>query len=145
MTLIAGPLHEDRDPEAFQLFLDLRGMVDHRGFHCKLTGAAYDRFVIRCAVLSCIGNLSLFHRSFRLRKVPSGLLCPGKCNGIQGIQADKIIHGGGRHKIDIFYRFMKDRDRSRKSVRRGHTFRQQEKLIRIPDGDEGDAVLIIVC
>ena len=33
MALIAGPLHENRDPKAFQLFFYLGSMVDHGGLH----------------------------------------------------------------------------------------------------------------
>ena len=57
---------------------------------------------------------------------------------------NEIIHSGCRHKIDIFYRFLEDFDGIRQSDRRGHPFRQKKELVCIPDGDEGDVILIII-
>ena len=105
-ALVAGALHQHRNAEPFQLLLYLRGVVDHGIFHRKAAFCGQDAFVVRGAVLACVGDAPGLHGLLCLVQIPALGAGAGKGNAVQRVQMEEQVHGRGGHQIDVLHRLL---------------------------------------
>ena len=109
MGLIAGPVHQDRDPQPLQLLLCLRAVKDHRVFDGQGRAFFQKQLIIRGAVFPGKQDPLLLHGSSDLRDLPVVFPGRGETHCVQGVQFPEKVHHGGIHHIQVPERQLKDR------------------------------------
>ena len=110
-------------------------MVDHCVFNREAAVCRHDALVIWRAVLTRVGNFTVFHGFFRFRQIPVFGTRAGKRDGASCIELQDRVHRRRGDEIDIFKRFLQNGDVFRKTVRHGTVFRHNE-VAGILNGDE---------
>ena len=120
-------------------------MVDHGVFHRKAAFCGQDAFVVRGAVLACVGDAPGLHGLLCLVQIPALGAGAGKGNAVQRVQMKEQVHSRGGHQIDVLHRLLQHGHPGRHSAQSGSALRTDKKLcLCVRDGQQGRAVCIAV-
>ena len=144
MGLVAGAVHQHRHAQQLDHLLDLRRMVDHRGFDGEAAAFIDQQLIVRLAVLAGEQDVAALHGGHRVVDVPAGGLQRRQPDGVQRIDGVEQRHRRGRGQIDVFDGLLQYHDVRVQPLRRFHFLRHHQIARVALHVDQRVAALIVI-